>query len=144
MVADVRHRVVFVKDPSILPDGLTHEEAVERLSRANSLVLLLSHGNSYRFSDGWLLPANVRMLEYDIETLSLRECAERLRGYLREAGVQLHSRHLDFREALPLVLTGSVLVTPNTTELVFINHQVELEELSELPSNAPPTNKWDL
>lgn len=141
-------RVVFVKDPTVLPEGFKHHEAIDTLAAANSLVLLLSHGNKYKFPDGWILPANVRLLEYDLDMTSIQAAVIRIRDILREFGVDVHSRHLDDREALPMPLAGAIITMNVGTQLVFLNGEnsyAALKKKVEVPVDRDEDPaKWDI
>lgn len=141
-------RVVFVKDPSVLPEGAKHNEAIDVLSAANSLVLLLSHGNKYRFPDGWVLPANVKLLEYDLDMTSIQAAVIRIRDILREFGVDVRSRHLDDREALPMPLAGAIITMNVGTQLVFLNGENSYSAMKRKVETPPNKDedpaKWDI
>lgn len=141
-------RIVFVKDPTVLPDDVSHQEAVEALAKANKLVILLSHGNKYAFPEGWVPPANVKLLEYDLEIPSIQAAVRRVRLILREYEIDFHSRHLDDRDALPMVLSGAFVSLPPGVELAFVNGQTEyLKSHKNLETPLPTIDQkieWDI
>jgi hypothetical protein len=146
MATDLR-RIIFVKDPTVLPEGVKHREAVEALADANKLVILLSHGNKYLFPEGWIPPANVKLLEYDLDMPSIQAAVRRVRLILKEHGVEVYSRHLDYFDALPIVLSGAVVEVPEGTELAFINGKTEykhVHKILETPTSADEPTEWDI
>lgn len=147
MAAHVLTRIVFVKDPTVLPENEKHHEVIDSLAKANKLVVLLSHGNKYNFPDGWILPANARLLEYDLEMPSIQAAVRRIRNLLREYDVEVHSRHLDERDALPIVLSGALMAVPSGTELSFLNGQtqyVRTRKVLETPVILDQQMEWDI
>lgn len=140
-------RVVFVKDPSVLPEGSKHHEAIDALAAANKLVLLLSHGNKYKLPEGWILPSNVRLLEYDLDMTSIQAAVIRIRDILREFGVDVHSRHLNDGEALPIPLAGAIITMNVGTQLLFLNGEnsyAALRRYVEPPRKEDDPAKWDI
>lgn len=139
-----RSRVVIVKDPSALPGGLKHHRAVDALATTNKAVVLMSHGNKYKFPKGWILPGNVTLLEYDLENGSIEKCVIRLREILRGHGIDVHSRHLAEADPMPMPLAGSVLVMNIGTEIAFINEPVQYtKDLIDVNNEYEP-NEWDI
>ncbi|NBU69870.1 MAG: hypothetical protein EBS53_00170 [Bacteroidetes bacterium] len=146
MADHVLNRIVFVKDPTVLPENEKHHEVVDSLAKANKLVVLLSHGNKYNFPAGWILPSNVKLLEYDLEMPSIKAAVSRIRTLLREHNVEVHSRHLDERDTLPIVLSGALVAVPTGTELSFLNGQtqyVRTRKTLETPTIVEQT-EWDI
>lgn len=144
MAAD-RSRVVIVKDPSVLPEGVRHCDAVDALANSNKVVVLMSHGNKYKFPKGWILPSNVSLLEYDLTLGSIEKCVIRLREILHTHGIELHSRHLLEADPMPMPLAGSVLVMNLGTELSFINKPSQFtEELTIIANEDHSPSDWDL
>lgn len=146
-MANNLERVVFVKDPSVLPEGVKHHDAVDGLASANKLVVLLSHGNKYHFPENWILPSNVRLLEYDLDMTSIQAVVIRIRDILKEFGISLHSRHLGAREVLPIPLAGAIITMSVGTQLAFINGEAEYLA-SKATLESPPTqndpSEWDI
>lgn len=146
-MANHLERVVFVKDPSVLPEGVKHHEAIDGLAGANKLVILLSHGNKYQFPEGWILPSNVRVLEYDFDMTSIQSVVIRIRDILREFGINLHSRHLGAREVFPIPLAGAIITMNVGTQLAFINGENEYlasKSSLETPPAANDPSEWDI
>jgi hypothetical protein len=130
-----------------LPEGSRQHDAIDTLAAANSLVLLLSHGNKYKLPEGWILPGNVKLLEYDLDMTSIQAAVVRIRDILREFGVDVHSRHLDDREALPIPLAGAIITMNVGTQLVFLNGEnsyTALRQKVETPSKDEDPTKWDI
>lgn len=146
-MANNLERVVFVKDPSVLPEGVKHHDAVDNLATANKLVVLLSHGNKYSFPEGWILPANVRILEYDLDMSSIQSVVVRIRDILKEFGISLHSRHLGAREVFPIPLAGAVITMNVGTQLAFINGESDYlssKAMLETPPTQNDPSEWDI
>lgn len=139
------NRIVFVKDPTVLPDSVTHYETVESLAKVNKLVILLSHGNKYLFPKGWDLPKNVRLLEYDLDMPSIQAAVRKLRLILHEHDVEVQSRHLAFQDALPIVLSGALVSVPQGTELAFLNGKkdAQVHRVFDTPTIQINT-EWDI
>jgi len=138
------NRVVFVKDPSVLPVGIPHSEAIETLAKNHQVVILLSHGNSYVLPNGWEMPGNVSLFEYDLDLLSITHVIGVIRDLLRDHGIEIHSRHLDNDDALPMILAGSVLTVGPNTKISFVNKP---EQYTNKPSKDPiiqTETDWDL
>ena len=122
------NRIVFVKDPEVLPTNVTHADAIDSLSRTNNVVILLSHGNKYILPSDWITPHNVTFLEYELEMSSIQECVIKLREVLHSHGIEVYSRHLPDRfDVLPLPLSGALLVNNIGTELSFINNEQQFK-----------------
>lgn len=139
-------RVVFVKDPSVLPEGVRHHEAIDALAKANKLVVLLSHGNRYNLPEDWILPANVKLLEYDLDMPSIQAAVVRIRDILKQHGVNVYSRHLG-GGSLPLVLSGAVITTNLGVQLAFVNgadEYVKNHKSLETPPSTPDPAEWDI
>lgn len=137
-------RVVIVKDPSIFPEGRRHDQVVDALANTHTLVVLMSHGNKYRFPKGWTLPNNASLLEYDLELGSIEECVIRLRELLRAHGIDVHSRHLENMDPMPIPLAGSVLVMNFGTEVAFINNEEQLATKLSNKDNEIHPSEWDV
>lgn len=143
-MADNCKRVVIVKDPSVLPNK-NHHLIVDALASANKLVVLMSHGNKYRFPPNWILPANVTVLEYDLESGSIEKCVIKLREVLRAHGIDVHSRHLDGADPMPMPLAGSVLVMNLGTEISFVNQSNQLtSNITSSQDSEDYSSEWDL
>jgi hypothetical protein len=139
-------RVVFVKDPSVLPEGVKHHEAIDSLAKANKLVLLLSHGNHYHLPQDWILPANVKLLEYDLDMPSIQAAVIRIRDILKQHGVDVYSRHLG-GSSLPLVLSGAVITANLGIQLAFVNGEDEYlktHKILETPPSTSDSTEWDI
>jgi hypothetical protein len=104
-----KDRVVFIKDPSALPRGLKHPDAIDSLSKDSKLVILLSHGNKYALPPGWIMPHNVRLLEYDLDMASISKCVTTLKDLLKQHGIDVYSRHLTNTDPMPIVLAGACM-----------------------------------
>ena len=140
-------RIVFVKDPSVLPTDVPHHKAIEDLSSTSEAVILLSHGNQYVLPKTWVKPANVTFIEYDIENTSIEKCVVLLRELLRSLGIDVHSRHLAGQDPMPIPLAGACLVVNVGTTVSFINSQEQytaaLLEGGEDPETQPSSD-WDI
>lgn len=145
MVTNFRNNVVFVRDPTALPKSVEHAQSVDALARSYKLVILLSHGNKYSFPDGWILPSNVELLEYDLEMSSVQAGVVKLRDILRRHAIEVRSRHLDKRDPMPLVLAGSVITVPVGTDVSFVNNESDFPTIQDLELPTTGTNtEWDL
>ncbi|NJL54359.1 hypothetical protein HC928_03610 [bacterium] len=137
--------VVLVKDPTALPEGFKHHEAVDALAKVSKLVVLMSHGNKYKFPKNWILPSNAVVLEYELDMGSITKCIIRLKELLREHGIDLHSRHLDGYDPMPMPLAGSVLVLNLGTNIQFINKPDEYTApLAINPVMYDVDSEWDI
>lgn len=139
-------RVVVVKDPTALPEGTKHHEAIDTLAKLHKAVVLLSHGNKYKLPPGYILPANVTLLQYDLDMQSIQKCVIRLREILRQYGISIYSRHLDDEDPMPILLSGACLTMNSGTELAFVNRPDNYIEAKERPQNIPTDSMhaWDL
>lgn len=138
-------RVVFVKDPTALPNGVRHHEAIDALAKNNRLVLLLSHGNKYQLPHGWLLPHNVRLIEYDLTTEAIEENVNKIRNILSEYGVDLYSRHLDNDDPMPMLLAGACMTMGPGTKVAFVNKPDQYSNAKQDPDPiCYEDTDWDL
>lgn len=144
-MSQLLNRVVFVKDPTALPEGMKHHTAVEALSRNNRVVILLSHGNKYNFPKGWLLPENVSLIEYEFDNKSIEAGTSQVRAMLRRHGIDLYSRHLDNSDPMPMLLAGSLMTLSPGTQVTFVN-KPDQYTTAETPKREPVTVDcdWDL
>lgn len=141
----LKSRVVFVKDPTALPQNVQHHEAVEALARSNNLVVLMSHGNPYLFPEGWIMPYNVKTIDYDLTVEGITAGVVQARDLLRTYNIDLHSRHLDNDEALPMLLAGACLTVPVATEVAFINKPSQFKtDAATTTSEEHFETIWDL
>lgn len=141
MEAGVLSKIVLVKNPSNLPKDISHDVAITKLARKYELVLLFCFGDEkYKLPTSYLVPHNVRIINYDYETLqnSLKDVQSCLRGF----GVGVVSRHHSDEDPLPMLLTGSILSVPKGTELTVLSPTIPLE-LEEEPEEDS-TGTWDL
>lgn len=141
-----RNRIVVIKDPTALPEGAKHDEAIDALARANKVVILLSHGNKYHLPPDYVMPHNVSTIQYDLDMQSIQRCVLRLREILREHGVQMYSRHLDDDDPMPILLGGACITMNAGTELAFVNKPekyIATKEKLETPVSYEET-EWDL
>lgn len=136
------NRVVFVKDPSVLPQGVTHSEAIDALAKNHHLVILLSHGNKYLIPPGWIVPSNVHMFEYDLSLPSIAHVTGVIRNLLREHGIEIHSRHLDNDDPMPMILAGACLTVGPNTKLTFVNKPEQYTTKYQEPIVVADTD-WD-
>lgn len=145
MEAKFLGRVVFVKDPMALPNGVRHHEAVEALAKSNRVVILLSHGNKYIFPKGWLLPHNVKLIEYDLTLESVEQGVNKIRSILNGYGVDLYSRHLDNDDPMPMLLAGACLTLSPGTKVAFVNKPDQYSNAKQIsdPTTYEETD-WDL
>ena len=144
---NILSHVVFIKDPTSFPADVNQEEAIYALSKVNKLVILLSHGNAYNFTEGFILPDNVKLVPYSLDSFdSITQCVILLCEILKEHDIDLHSRYLDGSVALPLVLSGAILKTDNNTTVHFINDEKQFKELKIVKPSNPiqDESKWDL
>lgn len=137
-------RVVFVKDPTALPRGVPHTEAIDALSRNNRAVILLSHGNKYQLPKDWILPSNVSIFEYELDLDSIAEAVRRVREVLVQHGVDLHSRYLDNDDALPMLLAGACLTLGPNTKVVFVNKPDQYSNIKVSQETVRKDTDWDL
>lgn len=135
-------RVVFVKDPTVLPLGVPHTEAIDALAKNHNVVILLSHGNRYQLPKDWLLPDNVSMFEYDLDLLSITHVVTVIRDLLREQGIEIHSRHLDNDDPMPMILAGACLTVGPNTKITFVNKPEQYTTKYKEPIVVTDTD-WD-
>ncbi len=136
----LRQRVVFVKDPTALPNGVQHHDAIDALAKNNRVVILLSHGNKYRLPKGWLLPHNVKLIEYDLTVESIEQSVNQIRSLLRGYGVDLYSRHLDNDDPMPMLLAGACMTLSPGTKVAFVNKP---DQYSNAKQETDPTVNYD-
>lgn len=136
------NRVVFVKDPTILPPGVPHTEAIDALANNHQVVILLSHGNKYHFPAGWILPDNVSLLEYDLDLPSITQAVYLIRDLLRQHNIEMQSRFLDNDDALPMILAGACLTVGPNTKVTFINKPEQYTTKYKNPIVTTDTD-WD-
>lgn len=140
------NRVVVVKDPTALPEGVKHPDAIDALAKTHKAVVLLSHGNKYWLPPGYVLPANVTVLKYDLDMASIQKCVLKLREIFREHGISMYSRHLDDDDPMPLLLSGACMTMNVGTELAFVNKPDKYIETREQRQQnaAQEEHSWDL
>lgn len=147
MGTNVLSNVLFIKDPTAFPPDVNQEETIYALAKTNKLVVLLSHGNAYSFTEGFILPDNVKLVPYSLDSFdSITQCVILLCEILKEHDIDLHSRFLDRSVSLPLVLSGAILKTNNNTTVNFVNDKEQFKQLKIVkPSNpTQEESKWDL
>lgn len=141
----VSNRVVFVKDPTALPNGVRHHEAIDALAKNNRLVLLLSHGNKYQLPTGWQLPGNVKLIEYDLTMPGIEENITKIRNILSDHGIDLYSRHLDNGDPMPMLLAGACLTLSHGTKVTFVNKPDQYINAKQDPDPISyEETDWDL
>lgn len=137
-------RIVFVKDPSALPQKVYHHEAIEALAKNNRVVILLSHGNKYKLPKGWIPPHNVITLEYELTLENIEENIHNLKHILSGYGIDLYSRHLDNSDPLPMLLAGSCLTLSPGTKVAFVNKPDQYTSAKQEESAKYKDTDWDL
>lgn len=140
----ISNRVVFVKDPTALPAGVYHHEAIEALSRNNKLVVLLSHGNKYQLPPGWILPHNCKLIEYELTLENIEQNVIKIRNMLSEHGIDLYSRHLDNSDPMPMLLAGACLTMGPGTTVAFVNKPDQFTNAKQAPEPVYEETDWDL
>jgi hypothetical protein len=144
MEAHLLSRVVFVKDPSALPEGMPQHAAVDLLAKNNKAVILLSHDAKYVFPKDWVCPANVSIIEYALDVQSITACVIKLREILKTAGVDMYSRHLDTGDPMPMLLAGACLTLSSGTKIAFVNQPSQFATV-KLPNDEKPVETdWDI
>jgi hypothetical protein len=145
-MANILDRLIFVKDPHALPLDIPHEVSVDVLSRQYQLVVLFSHGDLYDFPDNWILPQNVKLVQYDLDTSSIQATVIRLRDILATVGIHFESRFLGM-EALPIPLSGALIRLNTKTEFTCLNSPSDyLKHVKAIdqPNEEQTTTDWDL
>lgn len=127
-----------------MPQKTYHHEAVEALAKNNRVVILLSHGNKYKFPKGWMLPHNVVMLEYDLTLENIEENIHNLKNILSGYGIDLYSRHLDDGDPLPMLLAGSCLALSPGTKVAFVNKPDQYSNAKQDESIKYKDTDWDI
>lgn len=131
--------LLIVSSPAHLPTS-DHAECIYALCREYSLVLLFYFGDArYDLPDGFLLPANAKILEQQYETID--QTLEELQGHLEGFGVGVISRHKNDLEPLPFVMTGSILQVPPGVKLSFLKPGADLDVRKV---EVTGSNDWDL
>lgn len=144
MAAPESTRVVFVKDPTALPQGVRHHEAIDALCKTHDLVMLLSHGNKYHFPRGWILPTNCKLVSYEVDTASIQSGLVLLRETLAAYGIGVHSRYLDDADPLPILLSSACLTMGAGTDVTFINKPTQYNAEPTAEPIEVPESDWDL
>lgn len=143
MATRVLNRIVFVKDPTALPEGVPHTNAVVALAAINQFVVLLSHGNKYDFPSDWIPPYNSALIEYDVSSVSdIEEKTRVLHELLKKQGVVLHSRWLDKDYALPMLLSGACLSHRDGMQVAFLNNSTHYQTNQQTETDVD--SDWQL
>ena len=140
----LNQRVVFVKDPTALPEGIPHHTAVEVLAKNNKTVILLSHDTKYVFPKDWVCPENVSIIEYSLDLQSITACVIKLRELLKNAGVEIYSRHLDTGDPMPMLLAGACLTLTSGTKIAFVNQPSQFAAVKYPTDPKPVQTAWDI
>ena len=140
----LNQRIVFVKDPTALPRGISHVDVVEALAKNNKVVILFSHGNKYQFPKDWTLPHNVYLLEYDLTLTSIADHVYELSTLLQRHGVDLYSRHLDNTDPMPMLLAGACLTLNPGTKVAFINKPDQYINIKQEQEIVSVETDWDI
>lgn len=141
----LNQRVVFVKDPTVLPQSIPHHEAIAALAKNNKLVLLLSHGNKYTLPLGWILPHNAIIIEYALTNEDIVQNVYRVRNLLNLHGIDMYSRHLDNDDPMPMLLAGACLTLSPGTKVAFVNKPEQYLNAKQDPDPVKFEDiDWDL
>lgn len=110
-------RILVVRGPKSLPADVDHVSAISALCRDAGLVMLFSFGDDkYNLPQGFVLPTNARLIEYDYETLDAS--VDAVTSAFAHIGAAFVSRH-KMGGAMPFVLSGGVVSLPTGTQLEF-------------------------
>lgn len=141
----VANRVVFVKSSWCLPKDKSHSTCVDALSRSNELVVLLQMGDyGYIFDEGWTLPKNTYLVKYEFETMV--ECTKQLQEILRMHNIDLFSRHLIPFDPFPFLISGAILVVPESMRVCFLNNRQQYTSsgFDKVSIECDQSLEWDV